>query len=138
MSGRLLLVDGHAYAYRSFYAIRNMRSPSGSPTNAIFGFIKSLAKMRARVEPTHVAVVWDGGLDEERRRDLPDYKAQRPEMPADLSVQIDELVAYLGAEGLRSVCHDGVEADDLIATLTRMARQDGLNVVIARDRKSVV
>jgi len=124
-------VDGHAYAYRAFYAIRNMRSPSGEATNAIFGFVKMLAKMRTAVPSSHLAVVWDGGLDADRQRELPEYKAQRPEMPADLGAQIDGLVEYLQAEGVASVCEDGVEADDLIATLTRSARAAGLTVVIA-------
>ena len=129
--GRLLLVDGHAYAYRAFYAIRNMRSPAGQATNAIFGFVKTLAKLRMAVPSSHVAVVWDGGLDADRQRELPEYKAQRPEMPADLGSQIDDLIAYLQAEGVTSVCGDGVEADDLIATLTRSARAADLAVVIA-------
>ena len=51
---RLLIIDGHAYAYRAFYAIRGLRSPSGSPTNAIYGFVKMLAKMRALIGPTHL------------------------------------------------------------------------------------
>jgi DNA polymerase-1 len=58
---RLLIIDGHAYAYRAFHAIRGLRSPSGQPTNAIYGFVKMLAKMRAAIEPTHLIVVWDGG-----------------------------------------------------------------------------
>jgi len=132
---RLLLVDGHAYAYRAFYAIRNMRSPAGRPTNAIFGFVKMLAKMRAALRPSHLAVVWDGGLDATRQNDLPGYKAQRPEMPADLGAQIDELGEYLVAEGLATVCEDGVEADDLLATLARRAQPAGLDVVIASSDK---
>jgi DNA polymerase-1 len=133
---RLLLVDGHAYAYRAFYAIRNMRSPSGRPTNAIFGFVKMLAKMRASLNPTHLAVVWDGGLDAGRQAELPGYKAQRPEMPQELGAQIDEIVEYLVADGVASVCHDGVEADDLIATLVRSAQRAGLEeVVIASSDK---
>jgi len=53
-SQRLLIVDGHAYAYRAFYAIRNLRSPAGHPTNAIYGFVKMLAKMKAGLAPTHL------------------------------------------------------------------------------------
>ncbi|MEI2723841.1 MAG: hypothetical protein V9H26_09965 [Verrucomicrobiota bacterium] len=87
-SSRLLIVDGHAYAYRAFYAIRNLRSPAGQPTNAIYGFIKMLAKMRVRVQPTHTIVVWDGGLSAVRQAALPEYKAQRPEMPADPGVAV--------------------------------------------------
>ena len=58
-SPRFLVVDGHAYAYRAFYAIRSLLSPEGISTNAVFGFIKMLTKMRASLQPSHVAVVWD-------------------------------------------------------------------------------
>jgi len=132
---RLLLIDGHAYAYRAFYAIRELRSPSGSPTNAIFGFIKMLTKMRGALAPTHLMAVWDGGLSAERLAALPEYKAQRPEMPADLGPQIDEIVSYLQAAGLASFCQAGVEADDYIACLARRAADAGWDVVIASSDK---
>jgi len=128
---RLLIVDGHAYAYRAFYAIRRLHSPAGQPTNAVYGFIKMLAKMRATVMPTHVMVVWDGGLSAERQVALPEYKAQRPEMPADLRPQLDEIGKYLAAAQVASFCGDGIEADDYIACLTRVARQADWEVVIA-------
>jgi DNA polymerase-1 len=128
---RLLIIDGHAYAYRAFYAIRNLRSPAGGPTNAIYGFVKMLAKMRAAIEPTHLIVVWDGGLNAERMALLPEYKAQRAEMPDDLRPQLDGLVCYLKAAGIASYCGEGVEADDYIACLARRAADAGMNVVIA-------
>jgi DNA polymerase-1 len=127
---RLLIIDGHAYAYRAFHAIRELRSPAGQPTNAIYGFVKMLEKMRAAVAPTHLMVVWDGGLSGERLAALPDYKAHRPEMPADLRPQLDGIVEYLAAAGIASYRADGVEADDYIATLARSAAA-GWNVVIA-------
>lgn len=128
---RLLIVDGHAYAYRAFHAIRSLRAPSGRPTNAVYGFIKMLDKLRATLEPTHLLVVWDGGLSADRMAALPGYKAQRPEMPADLAAQMDEIVAYLGAAGIASYCEDGVEADDYIACMARRAAREGVEVVIA-------
>jgi DNA polymerase-1 len=128
---RLLIVDGHAYAYRAFHAIRGLRSPSGAPTNAIYGFVKMLAKMRAAIQPTHLMVVWDGGLSAERRAVLPEYKAHRPEMPDDLKPQLDEIVSYLKAAGVASFCRDGVEADDYIACLARRAAGAGMAAVIA-------
>jgi DNA polymerase-1 len=128
---RLLIVDGHAYAYRAFYAIRGLRSPSGGPTNAIYGFVKMLAKMRAAIGPTHLMTVWDGGLSAERTAILPGYKAQRPPMPDDLKPQLDEIVSYLQAAGVASFCRDGVEADDYIACLARRAADAGMAVVIA-------
>ena len=79
-------------------------------------------------------VVWDGGLCEERLAALPDYKAQRPEMPADLRPQLDGIVQYLAAAGIASYRADGVEADDYIATLARLAAASW-NVVIASSDK---
>jgi DNA polymerase-1 len=132
---RLLIVDGHAYAYRAFYAIRELRSPSGEATNAIFGFIKMLMKMRAALSPSHGVVVWDGGLNAERLAALPGYKAQRPELPADLGAQIDEIVSYLEAAGVASFCRDGVEADDFIGSVARYAAGEGWEVVVASSDK---
>lgn len=131
---RLLIVDGHAYAYRAFHAIRNLRGPAG-PTNAIYGFIKMLEKMRAALEPAHLIVVWDGGLSAERVAAHPEYKTQRPEMPLDLRPQLDEIVQYLAAAGVAGFRRDGVEADDYIACLARRAAAAGWNVVIASSDK---
>jgi DNA polymerase I len=126
-----LIIDGHSYAYRAFHAIRELHSPSGQPTNAIYGFIKMLAKLRANVAPTHWIVVWDGGLSAERMAALPEYKAQRPEMPEHLRPQLDEIVSYLEAAGVASFCREGVEADDVIACLARRAEKMSWMTVIA-------
>lgn len=135
MMPRLLIVDGHAYAYRVFHAIRELKGPAGQPTNAIYGFIKMVAKLRGIVEPTHIVVVWDGGLSSERVAVLPEYKAQRPPMPAALEQQLDEIVAWLRASRVASWCRDGVEADDWIAALARWAEAEGWTVVIASSDK---
>lgn len=128
---RLLIVDGHAYAYRAFHAIRNLRGPEGRPTNAIYGFVKMLDKLRAALEPAGLLVAWDGGLSAERMAALPAYKSQRPEMPDDLRTQLDEIVSYLAAAGVAGFCGDGVEADDYIACLARRAADAGWQAVIA-------
>ena len=128
---RLLLVDGHAYAYRAFYAIRRLESPGGEPTNAIYGFIKMVGKLQELLAPSHLVVVWDGGLAAERLAALPEYKAQRPAMPDDLAAQIDGLREWLTAAGIAAFCREGVEADDWIATAARQAKSAGLDVVIA-------
>src|SRR4051812_2121535 len=128
---RFLIVDGHAYAYRAFYAIRHLNSPSGKATNAIYGFIKMLAKMQAQLQPTHLMIVWDGGLAEERMALLPEYKAQRAEMPSGLEQQLDEIISYLRAASITSWCETGVEADDFIATVTKKAVAAEMPVIIA-------
>lgn len=131
----LLIVDGHAYAHRAFHAIRSLNAPDGTPTNAIYGFIKMLAKLRAAVKPTHLVVIWDGGLAPERIAAHPEYKAQRPPMPEGLARQLDGIVDYLGAAGLASWRRDGVEADDWIAVAARRAANAGTRVVIASSDK---
>jgi len=132
---RLLIVDGHAYAYRAFHAIRELRGPAGQPTNAIYGFVKMLDKMRAAVRASHGVVIWDGGLSESRLASLPDYKAQRPAMPEDLKAQLDEICSYLAAAGVPSCQQPGVEADDVIGVLARQAADQAWNVVIASSDK---
>ena len=135
MIQRLLLIDGHAYAYRAFHAIRQLSAPDGSPTNAIFGFIQMLTRLRAALEPSHLGVIWDGGLDAGRMAAWPAYKAQRPPMPAGLGAQIDEIIAFLGASGLHSYCEEGVEADDYLALAARRGAASGLPVIIASSDK---
>ncbi|MEP6663467.1 MAG: 5'-3' exonuclease H3TH domain-containing protein [Verrucomicrobiota bacterium] len=131
VAGKFLIVDGHAYAYRAFFAIRRLNAPDGKPTNAIYGFIKMLTKMQDWIQPTHQIVLWDGGLAEQRLSLLPEYKAQRVEMPSDLEQQLDEITAYLRAANVTSWCEKGIEADDLIATVAKCAVQSNLSVVIA-------
>jgi DNA polymerase I len=131
----LLIVDGHAYAYRAFHAIAQLNAPDGSPTNAIFGFIKALGRLTDTLHPSHLAVAWDGGLAEERLAALPQYKAQRPPMPEALRVQFDGMNEWLAASGLACLLQDGVEADDWIASLSRMAVEQGTRVVIASSDK---
>ena len=130
---RLLIVDGHAY--RAFYAIRSLSSPTGAATNAIYGFIRMLGKVLATVKPTHAVVVWDGGLAPERMKLLPEYKAQRPAMPSDLEQQLDEIVAYLAAANIQSFMREGGEADDYIAVLADRAAAAGWEVIIASSDK---
>ena len=132
---RFLIIDGHAYAYRAFYAIRHLNSPTGAPTNAIYGFVKMLAKMRSRIQPTHLVVIWDGGLAAERMEALPAYKAQRPPVPPDLDAQIEDIHTFLRASRIPSLHRDGVEADDWIAALAKQAAATGAEVVIASSDK---
>jgi DNA polymerase-1 len=132
---RLLIIDGHAYAYRAFHAIRKLRGPQGQPTNAIYGFIKMLEKMRTALAPDFLIVVWDGGLSAERLAALPAYKAQRPEMPDELRMQFDEISRYLSAAGIAEFCGDGIEADDYIGCLSQRAASAGVGVVIASSDK---
>ncbi len=134
---RLLLVDGHYYAYRSFFAIRDLTNSRGEPTNAVFGFVKALRKMLSDVKPDAAAVVWDAGLPERRMQLLPSYKQQRDETPSDLEAQLPVIEEAVTALGIRNVSLDCHEADDLIASYAAAARRDSAQVVIATNDKDI-
>jgi DNA polymerase I len=131
----LLLVDGHAYAYRAFHAIRRLNGPDGRPSNALFGFTKMLDRLISWLVPTHAAVVWDCGMSAERLQALPDYKADRPPMPDDLHAQITELQRYLPLAGLQSIQLEGAEADDCLASIAVRAQHAIASTWIASSDK---
>src|SRR6185295_16415330 len=85
---KLLLVDGPYYVYRSFFAIQKLSNSRGEPTNAIYGFVKTIRKMLKDLKPDLAAVLWDQGLPKRRTELQPDYKATRAEMPEEMRPQI--------------------------------------------------
>ena len=133
---RLLLVDGHYYLYRSFYAIRGLKNSRGEPTNAIYGFIKAIRKMLADVKPDRAAVIWDCGLPARRVELQPAYKQNRTSMPDDLCPQEDWLQEKITLLGVASLYVQNTEADDLIASYARAAH--GAEVVIATNDKDIL
>jgi len=135
---RLLLVDGHYYLYRSFFAIRGLKNSRGEPTNAIYGFIKALRKMLADVKPDRAAVIWDCGLPARRTELQPAYKQNRTEMPEDLRPQEDWLQKNTPLLGVACLEIQNTEADDLIASYAVQARREGVEVVIATNDKDIL
>ena len=117
----LLIVDGHSYAYRAFFAIPKLTNARGEPTNAVFGFMKMFRKMPDDSQPTHWTIAWDAGLPEERLKVLETYKAQRKPMPDDLRVQLPAIRDVLEAMRVVSLEQQGCEADDVIASVCRQA-----------------
>ena len=134
---RLLLVDGHYYAYRSFFAIQGLKNSKGEPTNAVFGFVKALRKMLHDLKPDLAAVVWDAGLPERRMELLPSYKQQREETPDDLEAQFPLIEEAVTALGVQNLSLEGHEADDLIAAYAVAARKDKAEVIIATNDKDI-
>ena len=135
---RLLLVDGHYYLYRSFYAIRGLRNSRGEPTNAIYGYAKAIRKMLADVKPDLAAVIWDSGLPARRTTLLPEYKQNRTEMPGDLRPQEEWLQENIPLFGPASISLENTEADDLIASYARAASAEGVEVIIATNDKDIL
>jgi 5'-3' exonuclease len=135
---RLLLVDGHYYLYRSFFAIRGLTNSRGEPTNAIYGFAKALRKMIADVKPDLGAVIWDCGLPERRTTLQPEYKQNRPSMPDEMRSQETWLQKNVSLFGPASLSLPNTEADDLIASYALEAVREGAEVIIATNDKDIL
>lgn len=131
----LYLIDGSSYIYRAYYAIRHLSSPSGHPTNAIYGFIQMLLKLLKDHEPQHVAMVFDAGRITFRTEMYPDYKANRATMPDDLAMQMDPIREVVRAFNIPTLQLEGYEADDIIGALAaRFANNGGKVVVVTGDK----
>ena len=135
--GRVLLFDGHSFAYRSYYAIRELTTRSGEPVNALFGFWLILLRMLREYPSAHTAVVFDASGKNFRHELYADYKATRKPMPEDLRPQIPRIKELLAALGIPVLCEPGVEADDVLASLATQAAGAGLNCLIATSDKDM-
>ncbi|HEY2679985.1 MAG TPA: 5'-3' exonuclease H3TH domain-containing protein [Candidatus Udaeobacter sp.] len=136
---RLLLIDGHYYVYRSFFAIPNLSNSRGEPTNAIFGFTKTLRLMVKHLQPELGAVVWDEGLPRKRIELQPAYKETRKEMPKPMIPQLEFIQKQLTALlGFRNISLPDTEADDLMGCYAIAAcKQAGMEVVLATNDKDL-
>jgi len=130
----LVLIDGHALAFRSYFALPPLTNRQGEATNAILGFLKLTLRL-ARQAGNQVIVVFDPPVKTFRHEQFEGYKAGRAEMPADLPGQIDRIREIVDAVGLPRLEEPGYEADDVIASLTRRAEGTGMQVrIVTSDR----
>jgi 5'-3' exonuclease len=134
---KLLLIDGHYYVYRSYFAILHLSNSRGEPTNAIYGFTKTLRLMIKHLQPDLGAVFWDQGLPQRRTELQPGYKETRKEMPAPMVPQLDEIQKITPWLGFRSISLPDTEADDLMACYAIKARERGIEVVLATNDKDL-
>jgi DNA polymerase-1 len=126
----LFLIDGNSLAYRAFFALpESIGTSDGRPTNAIYGLASMLVKIIDEHGPAGVVVAWDAGMSgREVTYDL--YKAQRKPRPDLLREQWPHLMPLVEAFGYTNVKVEGYEADDVIASLTRQAREEGIPVMV--------
>lgn len=111
-----LLVDGFNLAFRCHYAVQGLTRGDGFPTNAIYGWLRALWRLQDEEKPDGLAIFYDLGGSAAREALLPEYKANRPEMPEDLAKQIPVLKDIAAALGIPGVEEAGVESDDLLAS----------------------
>ncbi len=134
---RLYLVDGSSYLYRAFHALPPFSNSRGEPTGAVLGVINMLQKFLRETRPSHLAVVFDAPGRTFRDELFDAYKAHRPPMPDELRAQIEPLLEAVQALGLPLLRIAGVEADDVIGTLTRRGEAAGMRVVISTGDKDM-
>ena len=133
---KLVLVDGSSYLFRAFHALPPLVS-NGHPTGAMYGVLNMLRKLIEDEAPDKIAVVFDPKGKTFRNDIYPEYKANRPPMPDDLRVQIEPLHEIIQAQGLPLIIVDKVEADDVIGTLAKKAREQGYEVLISTGDKDM-
>ena len=131
MKNRIFIIDGSSYLYRAYHAMPPLTSPAGHPTGAIKGVTNMLTTLKKDSEGSPIIVVFDAKGKTFRSDVYSDYKANRPPMPDDLREQLAPLKEICQAIGFPLIEIGGVEADDVIATLVRIAKEKGFKSVIS-------
>jgi DNA polymerase-1 len=134
---KLLLIDGHYYVYRSFFALPSLSNSRGEPTNAILGFAKTVRRMLKDLQPEMGAVFWDEGLPQKRVELQPAYKETRKEMPLPMIPQLDFIRNLMPLMGFKNVALPNTEADDLMGCYAIAAARRGWEVVLATNDKDL-
>jgi len=135
---RLFLVDGSGYIFRAYHSLPPLTRPDGTPVGAVLGFTNMLMKLLADMDAEHVAVIFDKGRRTFRNDIHPDYKGHRPDAPEDLVPQFPIIREAVRAFNVACVEMEGFEADDLIATYARQAREKGLDVTVVSSDKDLM
>ena len=133
----LVLVDGSSYLYRAFHALPNLSTSQGQSTGAVYGVINMVRRLLADYEPRYMGVVFDPKGKNFRHELYPPYKATRPPMPDELRSQVSYVYQLVRAMGLPLLMVEGVEADDVIATLARQAHRQSLRTLVATGDKDL-
>ena len=137
-NGKLLvLVDGSSYLYRAYHALPALATAQGEPTGAIYGVVNMLRKLIGDYQPDLMAVVLDTPGKNFRHEIYPKYKANRPLMDQELVVQLEPLKQIIQAMGITVVSFSGIEADDVIGTLTKQALAKNLKILISTGDKDL-
>ena len=137
---KLYVIDGHASIYRAYYAIKTRLSVpgTGQPTHAVFGFTKILKALLDSHKPDCLVVAMDSPGKTFRHERYAEYKANRPKMPEDLISQLPYVERVCEAYGIPVFRRAGYEADDLMGTLARLGREEGLEVVLVSGDKDAL
>jgi DNA polymerase I len=134
----LYLIDGHSLTFKAYYAIRNLRSPQGVPTGAVYGFLRMLLKFMDEASPELLAVVFDTGKPSFRKELYDAYKANRQAPPPDFEVQMQWIYRLLRGMGIAVYEMNGFEADDVIATMAQTMKDCGARAIVLSADKDLL
>jgi len=134
----IYLIDGTSYVYRAYYAIKELSTSKGLPTNAIYGFITMLLKIIREKKPDGIVVFFDSPVPTERHKIFEEYKAQRPETPRGLIEQMPPIKKLISALNIKEFEIPGYEADDTIGTVARHLASRGMEVLIVTADKDML
>ena len=139
MNQQLILVDGSAFLFRSYFSTlsQNLTNESGFPTGAMFGVVNAIKHLQRKYQDAKIIMIFDAKGSNFRHEMFPDYKANRSPAEDDLVIQIEPLYKIVRAMGFHFLCEKGVEADDVIATLAKLAREEGIETIIASGDKDL-
>ncbi len=135
---RIVLIDGSGFLFRAFHGLPPLTRPDGTPVNAVLGFTNMLWKLLRDNQADYFAVIFDTARKTFRNDIYPDYKAHRPPPPDELIPQFDLVRDATRAFNVPSLEMRGYEADDLIATYTRLASKAGMRVTIVSSDKDLM
>lgn len=135
---KLVILDGNSLMYRAFFAMPDLTNSEGLHTNAIYGFINMLLKIKSEFKPDHIVTTFDKKTPTFRHKEYEEYKAGRKKMPSELSEQIPYLREFLRMYAISIFEIEGYEADDLIGTLSVFAEEQGMEVYIVTGDKDAL
>ena len=135
---KIYIVDTSSFIFRAFYAITNLTTKSGFPTNALYGFLKMYLKLLKEANPKYIVSVFDTGKKNFRHDLYSEYKANRAKCPDELALQMPFFRDFVKALGVKVIDKEGFEADDVIATITDKAKEFQMGVEIVTADKDLM
>ncbi len=134
---QFLLIDGHSLAYRAFYALPKLTTKKGIPTNAVYGFVNMLLKALNTIKPEYGGCIFDTPKPTYRHEKFTAYKQGRPKAPDDFKPQLEYIRKFCESLGINVIAEPGTEADDIIASIAKLAEDEGFEVFIITPDKDM-
>ncbi len=134
---KIFIIDGSSFLYRAYYGMRPLQTSQGVPVQAVYSFCKMIRKLIKDFSIHNLVIVWDSKGKNIRHEIYPEYKATRQQPPLDIFTQKDLILEFLNLVKIEQLAQTGIEADDLIASLTEKFTSQGHNVVIVSSDKDL-